>query len=141
MCFTIQRDKNKTAKIAKKDIRTYKVLVNIQTDSKGNLKGRSYLRMFWWKEKVLLERKLGISDSRRFIDEGLHSFSTLSKASVRITDTNWDERVICECIIPKGAEYYINTFLELVVSTQMYWTGRVYSASSKRWVKFGNKLK
>lgn len=47
-----------------------------------------------------------------FIVSGYHSYSTLDKAKLH-TDPI---RCIIECLIPEGAEYYINKYQEIVSS-------------------------
>lgn len=47
------------------------------------------------------------------INEGYHSFATLSEALKKCTRENYS---IMECIIPKGSYYYKNASLEIVSS-------------------------
>jgi hypothetical protein len=90
-----------------------------------------------WFEKRLLKRKLSpVGNWRKVITRGLHAYSTLRKG---VRHNHSLDRTVCEFIIPKGATYYINTEYSEVVSTEMTWTGRVYSLTSKRWVKFSHK--
>ena len=49
---------------------------------------------------------------RWYIDKGYHSYNTLDKAK---EEKNLNE-VIVKCIIPKGSEYYINEYDEIVSS-------------------------
>ena len=48
------------------------------------------------------------------IDIGYHSYSTIEKAK---EDILFGNEIVIKCIIPKGAEYYINDNNEIVSST------------------------
>ena len=47
-----------------------------------------------------------------YINEGYHSYETLDRVQEYITDKSF----IIKCIIPKGSEYYINEYEEIVSS-------------------------
>ena len=48
------------------------------------------------------------------INAGYHSYSTIERAQ---KDIFYEDEVVIKCIIPKGAEYYINDNNEIVSST------------------------
>lgn len=134
MCFYIS-DKHPNAMVAKKDISVYKILERVGIENK-KLTGLSPYKTYEWTQGKLAKAEI---KSRRDveIDEGLHAFVKLSIAKI-LRNNSSKVRTICECIIPKGAIYYINS--KEIVSNKMILTGRVYSLTSKRWVKFGRKL-
>lgn len=140
MCFKIQRGcKNSSAKIAEEDFRVYKVLTNLHFRN-GRLLGEAPNRGgYYWKANKLTRAK--ITPTYTAIERGLHAYINLSRADWKRRLSDSIHRVICECIIPKGTKYYINTANEEIVAEKMIWTGRVYSLSSKRWVEFGRKIK
>lgn len=143
MCFIIDRKICPKALKAKKDIRVYKVLENVSKSSKQEVKGESPFKYYTWLSNKLEKRTFSFEtlDEDR-IEEGLHAFVNMKPIKV-INDkggwTTYCETFICEFFIPKGAKYYFND--EEIVSEEMIWSGRVWSNSSKRWVKFGSKIK
>jgi hypothetical protein len=140
MCFYIERS-NPKALIAKKDVKVAKVLILAGISNK-KLESPCYSDFYWKPNKLFkseLREVLFFKKNEPQIGRGLHSFIDRKEAY----DKGWwfgGKKVICECIVPEGSTYYINKKRGEIVSTQMMWTGRVWSFSSKRWVKFGCKL-
>lgn len=126
MCFYVQNNENSKPKVAKQDIKCYKVFY--RSDCYGNQYGsyvKSYYQNFLYKIGVLYELDGYINPIKTYwgatIEVGLHSYSTLYKA----TEQGWGrDKVIYECIIPKGSTYYYNDRHDEYVSDQIIIKGR-----------------
>lgn len=78
-----------------------------------------YKRLY---KNKLLKTKIGrimpsiLKSKKGFIEQGFHSYSKLSTATnkSRLHSPFTGHEVICCCIIPKGAEYYIGEDDEIV---------------------------
>jgi hypothetical protein len=111
MCLLIDNDIKPT--VAENDIKCYKVVI-IKTED--NIKyltyyrevevelGETYYSKFTFTKSFIYITKLKL-------EEGLHSFKSLNDAKYFNQNRTLDEdRIIIECIIPKGAEYYEGDF-------------------------------
>lgn len=130
MCWT--SDKNPVKKIASGNITCYKVFYN--RDIIWTQHPIKFLGIIVWNKYIIKklcslhrnyiyipyknnpEINMLIAKSkysyRWYIDKGYHSYNTLDKAK---EEKNLNE-VIVKCIIPKGSEYYINEYEEIVSS-------------------------
>jgi hypothetical protein len=126
MCLTLRTKRgslpSSVKKIAKKDIKCYKILESGKKWANQHGKGAKYRSLF-----IGFEYELGFTyyqtgkekfktrgpfNSWRSADcaeweihDGLHSFTSKSKALEKLKNRNYLS--IIECTIPKGAEYYI----------------------------------
>lgn len=108
------------AKVARKDIIVYKVLLDDTYEFNGNEIRRltSPFRNAKWKQKVLtksemLDKSESVYTSRpdsknRRVEVGLHSYGDLSKALSTINRNN--KLQVFEAVIPKGTKYFKGTF-------------------------------
>lgn len=137
MCFYVSKN-NPDAIVAKRNIRTYKLLEDVKITKRGNLIGKSpYRDYIWYKGKLVSIKeplhRIACSHSDRYdykIDKGLHSYTTSDVADTLLERSE----VVCEFFIPKGATYYINNTKNEIVANQMIWSGRVWK--NDRWGEF-----
>lgn len=110
MCFYIH-SKHRDKKIAKRDIRCYKVLKMFDNELLSPYKwfsyelGRKYTSIIF------------IYQGR--IEEGLHSFSNKKKALSERYSWYKDIYKVFICEIPKGSEYYYSPSYKEYVSNQL----------------------
>ena len=129
MCLVIT--KFNKLKIAQEDIKCYKILfkssahpglyyapyqsftyelgetysTNISVSYDCNTFGLSFFRFIFYK---FFNDFLDVKG----VNQGFHSFVNLKDAiKERKEDLNYEELVICECIIPKGSKYYKGAYL------------------------------
>ena len=113
MCTFLNKENNKLLE-AEKDIRCYKVIIEEITD-----KGTEYisdLMHFPYELNVLQHSHITMKPDTNFknlwvISDGFHSFANISSAIVHKLDEEKFghedyRRVIVECTIPKGSQYY-----------------------------------
>jgi len=134
MCFFVHED-HPTVKIATKNIVCYKRLDVTDCHSsviKINLKTLSSVRFKtpYREEPIHLDKKplmtTSLDKSRlRFneIKQGLHSYS--NKRVALQSSRTWE--VVVQCIIPKGASYYYNSWRKEYVSNQLQYTKKITS--------------
>ena len=123
MCFYVKKYQRKL--VATEAITCYKIVKD--HDEYGVF--ISQFRNFLYKLNTLYHSKIGVRNIKsadinnrgynHVINEGLHSYSTYEKAVFRMF---WRYEVICEAIIPKGAEYYYNNKREEYVSNKLILT-------------------
>lgn len=126
MCFTIS-PLTPDAKIAKKDKKVYKLLLNAHFNKTiQTAVGSSPFFTHNWQSWNTKTSSILVYNENR-IEDGLHACSSLKDAKEFKENYHlWPISAICECIIPKGAMYYINKNKGEIVSNQMLWTGRIY---------------
>lgn len=121
MCFTIHT-KHPKEKIAKKDIKCYKILDHF---NKRTIKSPMQNYIYFKKDKYNKSKIIKINGlylnqlygARTYIDRGLYSFSSLKKAhSYSRRYYYWKIHL---AIIPKGAKYYFNPETHEYVSTEL----------------------
>lgn len=100
MCFT---SKDRAKYIADKDIVCYKT---VSTD----LISIYYDFQYQYGELYHSEFDIAQYQTRIVIEEGLHSYKTSSYAKdfLHFSCGNYDTKIVVECIIPAGSEYYMN---------------------------------
>lgn len=129
MCWI--SDQIPSPKIASEDITCYKVFCNrdvvwekikflgISLWKKHKIKGlyslyKDYLYTpYSSNAEVTLSQTYNSETDYWYIEKGYHSYSTLDKAELE--KFKYLE-IIVKCIIPKGAEYYINEYEDIVSS-------------------------
>ncbi len=119
MCFVIRSEKKPKVKIAKKDIRVYKVIGSSGHGIYYNLMGRRDT-IIQWKKGYLYKDKIGrlkLFFDLWEINEGLHSFKKRKDANELVISSHG--RTIVIMYIPKGAKYYENGHQYL--SNQLVW--------------------
>ena len=136
MCWVTYKKPPLERKKAKEDIPCYKVFkVSFSWYKSGILTSPFFPEQTWvWNEVYETELQEPFQDKRSpfnkqyQIDFGFHSSATpISKAEMCHGNKMWrnDQRtffasvphlkeIVCECIIPKGAEYYLNEYDEYV---------------------------
>lgn len=140
MCFTINNGICPEPLIAEKRIKVYKVLEKLREIDEVLQGEPIYKKFIIWIAGKVTRSSIKFEEGETYgpkIGEGLHAYRHLDQS---IETASWgSNRYICECFVPVGGTYYFNK--SQVVSSQMIWTGRVWSLTSKRWVKFGHKVK
>ena len=113
MCFYIQKGNTKRL-TAEKSIICYKTVTPMYDGEDMNEYCSKY-QWFDYKLNKLYKGDLKISLPRNQIEMGFHSY-TNSKIAKNHCGSN---EVVVECVIPKGAKYYVNTYHEEYVSNQI----------------------
>ena len=116
MCFIIDKD-NPNGRIAEKDIMCYKTLYSyINTQLNARI-FRSLFFDFRYVENELyeLEKPKALVNENGLINRGFHSFTKVNTALNGL----FAERVLVQCIIPKGSEYYVNNHNNEYVSNKI----------------------
>jgi hypothetical protein len=120
MCFKKQKFFNRKAKIAKKDIKCFKVLeLNIRT---GEIISPCYPTLYFENNDIHdikeIECKF-VNDhaSRGHINQGIHSFSTYHEACLFSELAIYTDEY--NAIIPKGTLYYYNSKKHEYVSEKL----------------------
>jgi hypothetical protein len=116
MCFEID-EQHKEKKIAEKDITCYKLIIKNQNELKTPFMGsvinfgdtvEAYLEIF-----------------KYFVEDGIHSYTSFGKAfavKMRLITDGWaspGKLIIIKSVIPKGAEYFFNSYDKEYVSSKM----------------------
>lgn len=113
--------KTNIPKIAKKDIKVYKILGKI--DKKFLTPYRSY-RMNEGYHYIQTGKKFGVFLSSGMypyrIEKGLHAYTTLN-AAIDQKYHGLISQIIVEMIIPKGSEYFIDKIGKQICSDNLIW--------------------
>ncbi len=112
--------KTNIPKIAKKDIKVYKILHSYK--GKFLTPYRGY-RMEEGYHYMQTGKKFGIKRNRYygfFIGMGLHAFTTLKEAQMKYSYL-FEYAIIVEMIVPKGSEYFINPTDKEICSDNLIW--------------------
>ena len=105
MCFRKLRIKD-TLKVAKNDIVCYKILRSVDTDLRS-----PFQRKFKWDNRRVKTSYLDITNSKKTISDGFHSFIEIKNASYyrrQFYSLKVPECQVYKFIIPKGSKYYQN---------------------------------
>jgi len=107
MCFTIAGhpdDKPRTA--PKGGVRCWKVVIRLEYHpGETAYLAKYYAHQYVPGKTYKLGRQMEVKGPYRSIDEGFHSYSHLGYA-LMLTHRAGD--TVLECLIPEGAEYYVN---------------------------------
>lgn len=110
MCLTIKSWLMPKVKIAETDIYCYKYVHQFDTDLRTPYYGALVEMGKTYKSKLICYtggyRKYFWSKRHYYVDHGLHTFAKLESANNKASYGD----VVVECIIPKGAKYYVGIF-------------------------------
>ena len=116
MCFIIDHD-HPNALIAKKDIVCYKQMYTIGVGEIRIFRSPFFNFEYKFDKLYELEKPCELYEDQEpgLIHRGFHSYAKLQTAR----NLNTCNRIITQCIIPQGAEYYVNNYDDEYVSNKI----------------------